>query len=65
MAEAVGVTVDTVRHWEKEGKIKSERTSGGHRRYNLGHVLSYVNGLDMVVKLFLKCVEFTVWRLSF
>ncbi|WP_018665518.1 MerR family transcriptional regulator, partial [Heyndrickxia acidiproducens] len=43
VAETVGVTVDTIRRWEKEGKIKSERSSAGHRRYDLDQVLAYVN----------------------
>jgi len=28
-----GVTTDTVRKWEQNGKIKPGRTGGGHRRY--------------------------------
>lgn len=32
-AELLGVTPKTLRLWEKEGKIKSIRTEGGHRRY--------------------------------
>ena len=32
-AAECGVSVQTLRRWEKEGKIQSIRTSGGHRRY--------------------------------
>lgn len=32
-AKIVGVTPKTLRVWEKEGKIKSLKTIGGHRRY--------------------------------
>ena len=32
-AEFLGVAVSTLRRWEKEGKLESERTKGGHRRY--------------------------------
>lgn len=35
LAEHFGVTVETVRRWEKEGRIKGTRTIGGHRRYSL------------------------------
>ena len=35
VAELKAVSVDTVRRWEKEGKIKSITTNRGHRRYNL------------------------------
>ena len=35
-AQAMGVSVMTLRRWEKEGKsIPTERTQGGHRRYEL------------------------------
>ncbi|WP_192483734.1 MULTISPECIES: IS607 family transposase [Cysteiniphilum] len=32
-ANYLGVSVSTLRRWEKEGKITSERTKGGQRRY--------------------------------
>ena len=34
-AYLLGVSTDTLRRWEKEGKITSSRTEGGHRRYDL------------------------------
>ena len=34
-AKALGVSPDTLRRWEATGKITSERTAGGHRRYDL------------------------------
>jgi putative resolvase len=33
-AKILGVSITTLRRWEKEGKIISERTSLGHRRYD-------------------------------
>lgn len=35
----LGVTPKTLRLWEKDGKIKSVRTSGGHRRYNVADLI--------------------------
>ncbi|HEX6977337.1 MAG TPA: MerR family DNA-binding transcriptional regulator [Patescibacteria group bacterium] len=37
-ARKLGVSVDTLRRWEKKGKITSERTEGGHRRYSLEEI---------------------------
>lgn len=34
-ARILGVSVDTLRRWEREGRIESERTLGGHRRFSL------------------------------
>ena len=35
LAELKGISVDTIRRWEKEGKLESVRTDSGHRRYRL------------------------------
>ena len=37
-AEELGVSIKTIRRWEKQGKIESIRTSGGHRRFKLKEV---------------------------
>jgi excisionase family DNA binding protein len=34
-AKALGVSVDSLRRWEKQGLITCERTVGGHRRFDL------------------------------
>jgi predicted site-specific integrase-resolvase len=34
-AEALGVSITTLRRWEAEGKMKPERMASGHRRYDL------------------------------
>ena len=34
-AKELGVSPETLRRWEAEGKIRGERTPGGHRRYDL------------------------------
>lgn len=38
-AKELGVSRDTLRRWEKTGKIKVERTLKGHRRYNIATLL--------------------------
>lgn len=37
-AALVGVHVDTLKRWEKAGRISSFRTPLGHRRYNRADV---------------------------
>jgi predicted site-specific integrase-resolvase len=34
-AAVLGVSITTLRRWEKAGKLKSDRTHAGHRRYDL------------------------------
>jgi excisionase family DNA binding protein len=34
-AKVLGVFIETLRRWEKTGKIRAERTFGGHRRYDI------------------------------
>ncbi|MES2273288.1 MAG: IS607 family transposase, partial [Chlamydiota bacterium] len=38
-AKALGVSQDTLRRWERAGKISVERTANGHRRYDLSKLL--------------------------
>ena len=37
-SEELGVSIKTIRRWEKQGKIESIRTSGGHRRFKLKEI---------------------------
>ncbi len=39
-AQVLGVSISTLRRWECEGKIISEHTAGGHRRYDLSRFRS-------------------------
>jgi putative resolvase len=40
LAKAIGVSVGTLRRWDKDGVLKPKvRTAGGHRRYELTDVL--------------------------
>ncbi len=38
-AKLLGITPKTLRIWEKEGKVISYRTEGGHRRYNVSELI--------------------------
>lgn len=31
----LGVSINTLRRWDKEGRLVPQRTLGGHRRYDL------------------------------
>jgi predicted site-specific integrase-resolvase len=39
-SKALGVSIETLRRWETENKIKTERTPNGHRRYDLSKLIS-------------------------
>lgn len=43
-AEKLGISPDTLRRWEREGLIQSERTPGGQRRYNEEDISSMLGG---------------------
>lgn len=40
-SDYLNVHPNTLRRWEKEGKIKVERTEGGHRRYDIDSLNPY------------------------
>jgi len=42
-AKQLGVSRDTLRRWERAGKISVERTARGHRRYDLSSLLRTTN----------------------
>lgn len=37
-AKALGISISTLRRWEREGKLLPERTIGGQRRYDLAQL---------------------------
>lgn len=37
-SKMLGVDVTTLRYWDKSGKLKAQRTAGGHRRYLLSDI---------------------------
>ena len=40
-SEFLGVSIDTLRRWERNGKITSIRTEGGHRRYEKKELIKF------------------------
>jgi len=42
-ADIRGVSQNTLRNWEKDGKIQAVRTLGKHRRYNLAELKALVD----------------------
>ena len=40
-SEFLGVSIDTLRRWERTGKITSLRTKGGHRRYEKKELIKF------------------------
>jgi putative resolvase len=45
----LGVTVRTLHRWELDGKIKSTRTAGGHRRYDIADLINNKSDTQLTV----------------
>lgn len=43
-SEFLGISIDTLRRWERVGKITSMRTQGGHRRYDKKELIKFKMG---------------------
>jgi predicted site-specific integrase-resolvase len=50
-AKELGVSITTLRRWEKAGKIVPERTANGHRRYDLSQLTGIVPRLKRSEKV--------------
>lgn len=48
-ANLLGVTVRTLHRWELDGKIKTTRTIGGHRRYEISDLIANKTGSQLTV----------------
>jgi putative resolvase len=48
-AELLGVSTKTIRRWETEGKIKSIRTNGNHRRFDTSGLLGNKSDSSLTV----------------
>lgn len=42
-AEKLGVTIQTLRNWDKEGKLSPIKLDSGHRRYTEEYLLKALN----------------------
>lgn len=53
VSELLGVDKVTLRRWDKEGRLKSQRTAGGHRRYLLSDIkrLQGISENDLVIDI--------------
>lgn len=49
-ANFLNVTIETMRTWDKTGKLPSYRTEGGHRRYDKDELIKYLNTNHPVLK---------------
>lgn len=45
-AEVLGVHIDTLREWHKEGKLTPVMTFGGHRRYKLSDIENFCGEIN-------------------
>lgn len=48
-AKELGVSIDTLRRWERQEKIIAERTPSGHRRYDLAQLMGFTPRLAITV----------------
>jgi len=48
-AEILGVSVDTVRRWDKSGRIKSTRSDGGHRLFSTEHLENFNKNRPLLI----------------
>ena len=49
-ASILGVSIDTLRRWDKSGKLKSVKTIGGHRKYFRTQIEIFLNDLYRLAK---------------
>lgn len=47
--DLIGVTTKTLRRWEADGRIKSTRTIGNHRRYTVSSLIGSKNKADLTI----------------
>lgn len=55
-AKCLGVCADTLRNWDKWGKLVAIKTAGGHRRYKVSEILDFQNK-EVLVYWTVQCVN--------
>jgi len=50
VAELLGVSQDTLRRWDKNGRLPSVKSSGGHRLYSRFQIELYLNDMEVMAK---------------
>lgn len=45
-ASLIGISADTLKRWERDGRIRSTRTPTGHRRFRRGDVEALLTSDD-------------------
>jgi len=53
-ASILGVSIDTLRRWDRSGKLKSLKLAGGHRRYYKSQLELYLSNLFVLAKDWVK-----------
>ena len=49
-AEIIGVSIDTLRRWDKSGKLSSTKSPGGHRLYSKSQIEIYLKDIFGLAK---------------
>lgn len=49
-AEVMGVSIDTLRRWDKSGKLSPFKSQGGHRLYSKTQIAFYSNNLSKLAR---------------
>ncbi|KKW42101.1 MAG: Regulatory protein, MerR [Candidatus Magasanikbacteria bacterium GW2011_GWA2_56_11] len=56
-AKMMGISVDTLRRWEKQGKFPSIRSAGGHRYFRLEDINIYLVDITFLAKKWVTTPE--------
>jgi excisionase family DNA binding protein len=64
VSEKLGVSISTVREWERKGKLTSIRTVGGHRRYQEDDLKKLMKKDIFEIGSIVKLIFIPSWRLK-